>query len=37
MSSAGNDFLIGRDVLNEWVLVLDGKKMILKIEGGESL
>jgi hypothetical protein len=28
-----NDFLIGRDVLNEWVLVLDGKNRILKIEG----
>ncbi len=37
MSSAGNDFLIGRDILNEWVLVLDGKKGILKIEAGESL
>ena len=37
MSSAGNDFLIGRDVLNEWVLVMDGKRRMLKIEEGKSL
>jgi predicted aspartyl protease len=33
MSSAGNDFLIGRDVLNQWLVVLDGEKRTLKIEG----
>lgn len=32
MSSAGNDFLIGRDILNEWVLTLDGKNRTLKVE-----
>jgi predicted aspartyl protease len=32
LSSPGKDFLIGRDILNQWTIVLDGKGQIFKIK-----
>lgn len=32
LSSPGKDFLIGRDILNQWTITLDGKNQIFKIE-----
>jgi predicted aspartyl protease len=32
LSSPGKDFLVGRDILNQWIITLDGRSQILKIK-----
>ena len=32
LSSPGKDFLIGRDILNQWIITLDGKSQTFKIK-----